>query len=68
MPVSTAELTTDADLVKGIAQTVETYGQDREAILGQLLQVLGVAPDDDQIAVVEAFLAGARLPSVTSVL
>jgi glyoxylase-like metal-dependent hydrolase (beta-lactamase superfamily II) len=67
-PVSKAALTADANLIKAIAQTVEAQGQKRETILGQLPQVLGVATDADQIALVDAFLAGARLPIVTSVL
>ncbi len=67
-PVSPTELRVDADLIKVIAQTVDAQRQNREAILGQLPRVLGQALDDDQIAIVEAFLAGARLPIVASVL
>ncbi len=67
-PVPKAELIAYADLIKAIARMVETRGQDREAILSDLPQILGAATDDDQLAVVDAFLAGARLPSVTSVL
>ena len=67
-PVSQAMLQAEADLIKAIARTVAAQGQNREAILSQLPQVLGVATDADQIDLVDAFLAGARLPIVTSVL
>ena len=67
-PVSPLELRADADLIKAIAQTVDAQGQNREAILSQLPQVVRRPTDDDQLAVVDAFLAGARLPIVASVL
>lgn len=67
-PVSKAELTADVARIKAIAHTVDAHGQDRDAILSQLPHVLGEAVEGDLIAVVDAFLAGARLPIVTSVL
>ena len=39
-----------------------------EAILQQLPQVPGVVTDEDRIELIDAFLAGARMPMVTSVL
>jgi glyoxylase-like metal-dependent hydrolase (beta-lactamase superfamily II) len=67
-PVSKAELATDATVIKSIARTGEAHGQDREAILAKLPQVVGKTPTADHEALVDAFLAGACLPIVTSVL
>jgi len=47
---------------------VESRAPDREAILASLPGVLGTPLDDDQVAVVDAFLTGLRTPVVASVL
>jgi glyoxylase-like metal-dependent hydrolase (beta-lactamase superfamily II) len=67
-PVSKAELTADTDVIKIIARTVDAHGPDREVILAQLLGALGKALDADHEELVDAFLAGVRLPIVASVL
>jgi hypothetical protein len=51
-----------------IGKTVERLGDDREAILTALPEVLGTPLEDDHIEIAEAFLAGLRLPEVESIL
>lgn len=67
-PVSRARLADEARLLKTIGRTVESQGQDRGAILAALPGMLGTPLDDDQVAMVDAFLAGLHMPVVASVL
>ena len=67
-PVSKAELSAFADLIKTMARLVDAHSPDRAAILNQLPQVPDVVTDEDRIELIDAFLAGARMPMVTSVL
>jgi glyoxylase-like metal-dependent hydrolase (beta-lactamase superfamily II) len=66
-PLSRAQLAEEAKLLKAIGGAVETRGQDRAAILAALPGLLGRAVDEDATALVDAFLAGLRLPVVESV-
>lgn len=61
-PVSRAGLADETRLLKTIGRTVESQGQDRAAILAMLPNVLGTSINDDHIEMVDAFLAGLRMP------
>jgi glyoxylase-like metal-dependent hydrolase (beta-lactamase superfamily II) len=67
-PLSRAQLADEATLLKAIGRAVEAQGQDRQSILTRLPDVLGTAIGDEQAEIVDAFLAGLRLPVVLSVL
>lgn len=66
-PLSHARLADDATLFKAIGETVATTGLDRGAMLDQLPYVLPIPLADDHCEIVDAFLAGLRMPVVTSV-
>jgi glyoxylase-like metal-dependent hydrolase (beta-lactamase superfamily II) len=57
-PLPRAELVDYARELKAIGRTVEKFGQDRAAILADLEQQFGQAPNEDHLETVDAFLAG----------
>ncbi len=67
-PLSRKQMRDDTSIFKAIGHTVEACGADRAAILAALPGVLKTAIHDEHIDLVDAFLAGCRLPVVTSVL
>jgi glyoxylase-like metal-dependent hydrolase (beta-lactamase superfamily II) len=67
-PLSREAMTDEYGLMTKIGKTVERLGDDREAILTALPEVLGTPLEDDHIEIAEAFLAGLRLPEVESIL
>lgn len=67
-PLTRAAFQDEASLLITIGRTVELHGQDREAVLAALPDVLGVALTEDHIEIADAFVAGLCLPTVESVL
>jgi glyoxylase-like metal-dependent hydrolase (beta-lactamase superfamily II) len=67
-PLTRQALAEEYALMTKIAQTVERLGDEREAILAALPQVLAVPLEEDHIEITDAFLAGLRLPEIESVL
>jgi glyoxylase-like metal-dependent hydrolase (beta-lactamase superfamily II) len=67
-PLSRKQMADDTGIFKAIGHMVEACGEDRAAVLAALPGVLKTDIDDEHIDIVDAFLAGYRLPVVTSVL
>lgn len=67
-PLSYQALAEEYTLITKIGKAVERLGDDREAILVALPEVLGFSLEEDHIEIAEAFLAGLRLPEVKSIL
>jgi glyoxylase-like metal-dependent hydrolase (beta-lactamase superfamily II) len=67
-PMTRQTLAEEYTLMTRIGQTVKRLGDDREAILAALPQVLECPLETDHVEITEAFLAGIRLPDVKSIL
>jgi glyoxylase-like metal-dependent hydrolase (beta-lactamase superfamily II) len=67
-PIPRAQFATDAALLHAIGTTVAQVGDDRAAVLAALPGALGGSLDEERIAIADAFLAGLRLPVVSSLL
>jgi glyoxylase-like metal-dependent hydrolase (beta-lactamase superfamily II) len=67
-PLTYQALSDEYSLMTKIGRTVERLGDDRDAILSALPQVLGGSLEADHVEIAEAFLAGLRLPDVVPVL
>lgn len=65
-PIPRARFAADAVRLRAIGATVERIGDDREEVLATLPAILDGPLDEDQIAIADAFLAGLRLPVVSS--
>jgi len=59
-PLPRAEMAALAERLKFIGRTVERLGDQRERIVQQLEAAAGGAPDEESLAMVDAFLAGLR--------
>jgi glyoxylase-like metal-dependent hydrolase (beta-lactamase superfamily II) len=66
-PLSHTRFAADATLFKAIGETVATTGLDRGAMLDQLPHVLPILLTDDHCEIVDAFLAGLRMPVVAPI-
>ena len=66
-PLSHTRFAADATLFKAIGETVATTGLDRGAMLDQLPHVLPIPLADDHCEIVDAFLAGLRMPVVAPI-
>lgn len=67
-PLTRAALTEEYALMTNIGRTVDCLGDDREAILSKLPAELERPLEEDDIEIMDAFLAGLRLPVVESIL
>lgn len=65
-PLTRAQLADEAALLRAIGGEVGARGDDRPAILASLPARLGAPLDSDHEEIVDAFLAGLRLPAVRS--
>jgi glyoxylase-like metal-dependent hydrolase (beta-lactamase superfamily II) len=65
-PIPRAQFAVDAALLRTIGATVAQVGDDREAVLAALPGALGGSLDEERSAIADAFLAGLRLPVVSS--
>jgi len=67
-PLVRQALADEYALMTKIGRTVERIGDNRDAILEALPEVLGSPLEAEHIEIAEAFLAGLRLPDVESIL
>lgn len=67
-PLTRQALAEEYALMTKIGNTVDRIGDDREAILAALPEILERPLEADHIEIADAFLAGLRLPEVKSVL
>jgi glyoxylase-like metal-dependent hydrolase (beta-lactamase superfamily II) len=65
-PIPRAQFAADAALLRAIGMTVAQVGDDREAALAALPGALSGPLDEERIMITDAFLAGLRLPAVSS--
>lgn len=65
-PVSRAQFAADAAMLRAIGEAVLRNGDNRDSVIAALPGVLGVALEEDHVAIADAFLAGLRLPEVAS--
>lgn len=65
-PIPRRQFAEDAALLRTIGLAVARTGDDREAVLAGLRGELGAPLSEDQTTIADAFLAGLRLPEVTS--
>lgn len=63
-PLSRSRFLADADAMRAIGAAVVRTGDSREAALAAAASDLGAPLDDDQVATLDAFLAGLRKPYV----
>ena len=65
-PIGRQQFVADATLLRTIGHTTAHVGDNRDALLIALPAALGAPLSADHIAIADAFLAGLRLPAVTS--
>jgi glyoxylase-like metal-dependent hydrolase (beta-lactamase superfamily II) len=65
-PIGRAELEAEASAMRHVGRLVEHYGDQREAIMAALPTVIEAPIDERHIELVDAFLAGLRLPNVVN--
>lgn len=63
-PLSRSRLLADAEILRTIGAAVVRTGDHREAALAAAASDLGAPLDDEQVATLDAFLAGLRVPYV----
>lgn len=64
-PTSLAALAAELEIYRHIGRAAARCGDDRAALLADLHAYLGAAPDEEQAAIVDAFLAGLRKTKAT---
>ena len=65
-PLTRAALAAEAADLRAIWAAVARIGDDREALLAALPEALGAPPNEGHVMIADAFLAGLRLPEVSS--
>lgn len=65
-PIPRDQFARDAAELRAIGELVARAGDDRDAVMAALPAALGAQPDDGHCAIADAFLAGLRLPEVSS--
>jgi len=67
-PLTGAQFAAEASRLKTIGAAVDEHGSDREAALAAVAGAVGSTLDADHVELVDAFMAGLRLPVVESAL